>query len=496
MLAQGFDQLAYMVDTLKNDPFGSNGRRCLFSLWNPNDLKKMALPPCFLAGTLVNTAEGPKSIEDIQVGEDVLTSYGRYKGVYKSMKTPYSGEIVEIKARYGLSVSVTPNHPIQIKDKGFVDAGKVSAGDYIGIPRNQESIVPYLEDCYANQWGTFPRTREMSANDFYMMGYFAGDGWTMDADSRCCFAISDVDKEVVLPKLREVIGICEKPDSGVNVKTYETKNKTWHRVLRQFGYKAGNKTVPMWILNAPNWLLRSFMDGYMAADGGLSAEGIWGATTTSKKLAQGIQAIGAKLGEIWSISHQKRSPTCVIEGRIVNQSDTYCINLREGESVVVCDDMIWVKVTKQPLRSYFSGSVYNISVEEDHTYTANNIANHNCHYTYQAIPDGDGGLTGILTQRSNDVMVGNPANIQFYSALTIMLAQQANMKPRAFVHNMNDAHIYLDQIPMVEEYLSRDKPDSPTLKVEKSDDIESYSVGSFVLENYNPLEKIDVPVAV
>jgi thymidylate synthase len=39
----GFDQLAYMMDRLKNHP---DCRRILFSLWNPQQMHQMRLPPC------------------------------------------------------------------------------------------------------------------------------------------------------------------------------------------------------------------------------------------------------------------------------------------------------------------------------------------------------------------------------------------------------------------------------------------------------------------
>lgn len=120
-----------------------------------------------------------------------------------------------------------------------------------------------------------------------------------------------------------------------------------------------------------------------------------------------------------------------------------------------------------------------------------------CHFHYQAIADGEGGLTGILTQRSNDFPVGVPYNIAFYSALTIMLAQQCGMKPREFIHNANDAHIYTNQIDQVKEYLARPSPpDSPRLTIKQAADIYSYGVSDFVMEDYNPFDKIDVPVAV
>ncbi|MBN2458108.1 thymidylate synthase [Candidatus Woesearchaeota archaeon] len=39
----GFDQLRYIVDALKNNP---DDRRMILSAWNPPDLHRMALPPC------------------------------------------------------------------------------------------------------------------------------------------------------------------------------------------------------------------------------------------------------------------------------------------------------------------------------------------------------------------------------------------------------------------------------------------------------------------
>jgi|UniRef100_A0A6C0ALX5 thymidylate synthase len=39
----GFDQLQYVIDTLKNDPFN---RRIMMSYWNPLHMNEMALPPC------------------------------------------------------------------------------------------------------------------------------------------------------------------------------------------------------------------------------------------------------------------------------------------------------------------------------------------------------------------------------------------------------------------------------------------------------------------
>ena len=118
-----------------------------------------------------------------------------------------------------------------------------------------------------------------------------------------------------------------------------------------------------------------------------------------------------------------------------------------------------------------------------------------CHYTFQCFVH-EGKLTGMLTQRSCDFPIGIPANIQFYSTLIYMLAQQCGLEPYEFVHSTADSHVYEDQIPAIEEYLSRPKPDSPKLQIRKAADIYSYSIGDFVLLDYNPLEAIKIPVAV
>ncbi len=119
-----------------------------------------------------------------------------------------------------------------------------------------------------------------------------------------------------------------------------------------------------------------------------------------------------------------------------------------------------------------------------------------CHYTFQVYVD-DNKLSGMLTQRSCDFPIGAPANIQFYSSLIYMLAQQCGYEPCEFIHSVGDAHIYVNQITKVETYLERkNKPDSPKLNLKKAKDIYSYSLDDFEVEDYNPLGPISIPVEV
>lgn len=119
-----------------------------------------------------------------------------------------------------------------------------------------------------------------------------------------------------------------------------------------------------------------------------------------------------------------------------------------------------------------------------------------CHWAYQITIDDDGLLTGNLIQRSADYPIGVPANIQFYSALTIMIAQQTGYKAHKLNHVCIDAHIYENQINQVEEYLKLPEIDSPKLEIKKADNIFSYKMEDFVLKDFNCGPKIEIPVAV
>lgn len=119
-----------------------------------------------------------------------------------------------------------------------------------------------------------------------------------------------------------------------------------------------------------------------------------------------------------------------------------------------------------------------------------------CHYSWQVLVDDKDRLTGILTQRSGDWLPGVSANCYFYSAFLYMIGQQTGFKPYELVHNVADAHVYVNQVDAAKEYLLRPQLPSPKLKLNKAKDIFSYSLDDFVVEDYSPGEIIKVPVAV
>lgn len=126
-----------------------------------------------------------------------------------------------------------------------------------------------------------------------------------------------------------------------------------------------------------------------------------------------------------------------------------------------------------------------------------------CHHTYQFLvtPDKDGNPTWLscfMYQRSNDYPIGvGHANLFTGTLFTYMIAQQVGLKPLELIHSGSHCHIYSNNIPQVQEYLSRkERPSSPILKLNKRGSIYDYKVSDFEVEEYNPLQSIRFEVAI
>lgn len=109
----------------------------------------------------------------------------------------------------------------------------------------------------------------------------------------------------------------------------------------------------------------------------------------------------------------------------------------------------------------------------------------------------DGKLSCSLYQRSADLFLGVPFNISSYSLLTHMLAQVCGLDVGEFIWNGGDCHIYLNHIDQVREQLSREPKELPQLWLDENiTDIDSFTMDSFKLLNYNPDATIKAPMAV
>jgi len=105
-----------------------------------------------------------------------------------------------------------------------------------------------------------------------------------------------------------------------------------------------------------------------------------------------------------------------------------------------------------------------------------------------------------MFQRSGDLPVGVPSNMVQYAALTMMIAQVLDLEPYEYVHTISDAHIFVEQVPMVKQMLEREPRPLPVLKIKKNKqkehDLFAFRYTDFELEGYNPHPGIKMPVAI
>ncbi len=119
-----------------------------------------------------------------------------------------------------------------------------------------------------------------------------------------------------------------------------------------------------------------------------------------------------------------------------------------------------------------------------------------CHAFFQFYV-ADGKISCQLYQRSADIFLGVPFNIASYALLLMMIAQVTELQPGEFVHTFGDAHLYLNHLEQVEEQLSRQPTELPTMKINPAvKDIFSFTIDDFELLNYQAQATIKAPIAV
>lgn len=111
-----------------------------------------------------------------------------------------------------------------------------------------------------------------------------------------------------------------------------------------------------------------------------------------------------------------------------------------------------------------------------------------------------GRLSCVLYQRSCDMGLGVPFNIASYALLTHMLAYACDLIPGEFIHNMGDAHIYLDHIEALNEQLGRAPKDFPSLNIKRSDrgsgNMYDWKLEELEILNYKPHGGIKMKMSV
>ena len=120
-----------------------------------------------------------------------------------------------------------------------------------------------------------------------------------------------------------------------------------------------------------------------------------------------------------------------------------------------------------------------------------------CHMVYQYHVTSDGRLNCLLFQRSVDLLLGAAFNFTGASALLLMLAQQADLRPGELVWVGGDVHLYLNHLDQAREQLARAPRPFPTMRItRRAASIDDFRIEDFEVGGYDPHAAIKADVAV
>lgn len=384
--------------------------------------------PCFTADSLVLTEHnGYKQIADIQIGESVLTHDGTFKTVENVIN---NGKKKTIKI-YGMGIDeihTTPNHLFYIREKSHIwncktrsytrvfsnpvwkQADSLKRNDYLGVPVNKKSVTPEWngitfvwsdgrKDRYKNQLSKYMDNK----NFWWLIGRYIADGWFRHNGG----IVIGCGKK----KFNEMKEKCDSLELNYNTSEERTVIR-FHYALKElelfvqpFGKYAHGKKIPSFVMNLPIDLLESFLEGYMAGDGCFT-NGRFKASSVSRELIYGLaQCIAKVYKQPYSIYKTERPKTTVIEGRIVNQKDSYELCFKKTkclqDKAFYENGFLWFPVNK--IEESNVENVYDLTVEENHSFTVQGVIVHNCQDFSTAgkqkgIYNADGSLTrsGLL----------------------------------------------------------------------------------------------------
>ena len=336
--------------------------------------------PCFTADSLVLTKNGYKRIADICIDDEVLSHDNKYHKIVNRFENGIH-DIYKINAMGIDEIKTTYNHKFYTREKYrkghkaircfkepvWKELKDLTNNDYLGIAINQQnrSIVS-------------SKLPTQEKDFWWIIGRYLGDGWIRQQGGIIICCAKDETYEII-SKLKNL-------NWNYNIVNERTVNKihiskkALSDFVEQFGKGAGNKHLTQDILDLPIFYLKPFIEGYLSADGCFT-NGTYKATSISRELIYGIAQCVAKVYKtpyrIYKIIPPKQK---IIEGRLVNQNVWYQLvfktEKKKQDKAFYEDGYIWYPI--KSIEYIGKDYVYDIEVEDSHSFTVQNTIVHNC----------------------------------------------------------------------------------------------------------------------
>lgn len=273
----------------------------------------------------------------------------------------------------------------------LVDGLSLSINQYLSETNYQREILP-------NQINRFIF---LDQNLMRLIGYFTAEGCVVGNQNnrqlRFAFNENETDFHQDVKNLVEkIFGYAEttfRPTKRHAVEVIISNHAIAKFFEALMPKGAVNKRLPEFVLNQTIENLRQFLIGALRGDGSLKDARRIGYKTASPHLAHQIAEIFMRLGYLASVQSY--------EPKYENHSTSYYVriggeqakrfaeeflelnldfpeNLKHKQDVFADDNYFYVAIRSVKTLKHQELEVFNIEVEEDHTYIANRVAVHNC----------------------------------------------------------------------------------------------------------------------
>lgn len=379
---------------------------------------------CFLPDQHIYLDKGVCAIEDVIEGDKVLSTEGSMELVQETYKRPYKGDVIKLKVRGLPEEYLTPNHPVYVskdlrkkyilKDGTEKKYTNKPAHELVG--ETEEIPAGLLTDDY---YVLFPKPRDLKyavpshVNSDYieLAGYYLSEGSISERKDRPSKfqRVSFYFHEDEQDYLNEVESLIKKrygndaytsrhKKIGSKCESIRYNNiELCENLVNDFGKGSEFKTIPEWILYGSEKHSKLLLKGLFRGDGCSSTYG-FSYSTISKDLAYGVNILLKKLGIACTL--QKHPERIGNDG--VKHKEAYEVSIRNATYIEKLADIVQMEINhKMQDKKYkniifekdgyyyhkiqsienisYSGTVYNLNINNTHAYVSETGLHANCH---------------------------------------------------------------------------------------------------------------------
>ena len=394
-----------------SDKFYDYMGRGFFSLASPvwsNFARERGCPiSCLTGDSWINTEkDGGKQIQDIEVGDRVLTHKGRYMSVTHTQVRMSNDDIYELKVQTRKTpIKITGNHPV-LTNLGWVRVDELDPSLHFiatntSISYEEKDYFLEFDDPKKENGGRFSARKIKSVKVDEDIAWFLGL-WFAEGSQTVCKNKKPNGLRVTMGEKYRIfidrwLKIAE-DKFGVNGNIYKSsiirngKENTWltcninsiilaNKFKEEFGVGCKNKNISLGIKNLPKELLKIFFEAFYLGDG-TKTNPIDSFTIANPKLAMSLYDIGLKCGYRIGLQMQQKA------GKLSSVSHVYKVSVyQRPEKISLSVNNYNAGIILQDGNRYcpfqikkltHNEKVYDITVEKDHSFSVSGVVVHNC----------------------------------------------------------------------------------------------------------------------